>query len=137
MPTSCLTCLHNPCTCCCYKCGAEQVISRYPGDDGIINEVTNLELDSIPMDTNVMGSKLERQGWKYMLIDGQHFRVRPACGACINILTEARDVWKQIDRERKAKDSTAVQPDNYYQVMVGAETDSGGSDKSFWNNFQD
>jgi hypothetical protein len=95
-----------------------------------------LQFDSVAMDSTYIDPKLEKQGWKLKQINKQFFRYRTTCRKCLNEIAFAREVWGDIDRERRAKDSNAKKPDDFYSTLVGAEGD-GGSEDNFWKNFSE
>lgn len=81
--------------------------------------------------------RLLNEGWFHKFIDGQHFRQRLTCRECLNKLTESREVWASINKERKAKDTYQPHIDSYYGLLVGAEQDSDTGDSDYYKQFSD
>lgn len=128
-----MVCGKEPCGCRCAKCGVAEQSSYYPVDGGL-ERVSNLTLDTFPMDEGQeLGDSLKRQGWKSDEINGVRFRYRMTCRQCLNDLEMGREAWQEIDKERKRLDADSVPQDPYYSQLVGAE-ESGGD---FWKNFTD
>jgi hypothetical protein len=130
----CIVCGKDPCICVCAKCGVGDHSSYYPVDGGLERE-SNLTFDSLPMQDDNLDPVLFRAGWRHTEINEHHIRFRIMCRDCLNKLEVARDVWKEIDKERKNLDADAKQPDPFYAQLVGAEKSEG--DQDYWKLFNE
>jgi hypothetical protein len=131
---NCLICSQTPCTCTCFNCGVAKQFTHTQDSEGKFIPVSNLTLDSIPMKDSVVEPKLAKLGWRHIETLQKHFRFRVTCRACHGLFQDAREVWRAIDKERKAKDSDAPTDDSFYGTLVGAE---GEGDSSYYRNFTD
>jgi hypothetical protein len=87
------------------------------------------------MKSSLMEDRFIAAGWRHEEIDQQHFRIRPTCRECLVKETEAREVWGQIEKERKAADSFTKGKDEYMSMLVGAEADTSADESDYWKSF--